>query len=127
MSQQPTTKEERIPQTDAPHKTGRGKVSHLTICTLSGRRIPAPPPIRTSSNQVAARDLIKLWTWLAEQARAEAQARRDDFNEFHFSHVNPRNFPPAEAAACNVYLFGEEYPEFDARTGERLTKPSRGG
>lgn len=97
--------------------------STVTVKTLTGRAIPAPPQIRLTSSRIAARDLIRQRAWLIEQAQTEARERRDEYAQTLFRELDPRNLPPAEVAACCVYLFGEEYPEFDATTGA-LLQPS---
>jgi hypothetical protein len=107
------------------HKTraaARSKAPALTVRTLTGRQIPAPPRPRVSSAAVAKRDRLSLQVWLVQQAQAEAQATGDDFMQTLFRGLNPRNFSNADAAGCNLYLFGQTHPEFDARTGE-LLKP----
>lgn len=103
-------------------KSTRGHAQRptVTVTTLSGRAIPPPPQIRVTSARTAARDLIQQRAWLIEQVQTEARERRDHYAQTLFSRLDPRNFPPAEAASCCVYLFGEMYPEFDATTGALL-------
>jgi hypothetical protein len=57
---------------------------------------------------------------MIDQVRAEAEARGDRFAQTSFRRLDAKNFPQGDANGCCVYLFGEIYPEFDAKTGEQL-------
>jgi hypothetical protein len=99
-----------------PQRTDRA----VFVRTCSGRAIPAPPQIRTESVRQANRDLLKQREWLVEHVRAEAHARTDGYAGTLFAGLNPKNFSPADADSCNLYLFGDVNPHFDSTTGERL-------
>lgn len=111
------TKPLRAPEQPEP----KAKPAAVTVKTLSGREIPAPPRIRLDTNRKATIDLKKQNQWLIDQSSAEAQARGDNFNYRHFSNERADNLPEASKSGMSLYLFGEEFPEFDGETGERIS------
>lgn len=76
------------------------------ILTLSGRKIDYPPEIRTSSNQILRRDIIRIAEWLIREAGQEALFREDDFNIFQFKHMDPKKLHQIDYDIANEYLFG---------------------
>lgn len=82
---------------------------------------PAPPRIRLNSGERVVRsDMRKLYQCLIDQSVADAHARGDELDARMFASETPKNFPQASSDLCNLYLFGELYPEWDTRTGERI-------
>ena len=80
----------------------------MNITTITGRIIPAPPSIDTSTNQKAHGGLKKVDAWLRQQAIDEAKSRNDDFNLISFE--NAKKLSPSDRDGMNLYLFGEENP-----------------
>lgn len=96
----------------------------MNIKTLSGRDIPAPPKIIFGEgNRKCCNSIKKLNIWLREQAIEEARARKDEFNLliFESEKVIKGELQQATKDGMALYLFGEEFPEWDATTGERIT------
>ena len=57
---------------------------------------------------------------MLDQARAEAQSRRDALAQRRFEALDIRHFSAGDAGNCCLYLFGQVYPLFDAKTGDLL-------
>jgi hypothetical protein len=81
------------------------------ITTRSGRKIPAPPPIRLDSNRKATIDIKKVDAWLLDQGLREAESRKDKFVTTLFKGINANNLTPSDKDSLNQYLFGHTDPD----------------
>ena len=90
------------------NRLDKQSVNQEYLLTLSGRKIPHPPPIRLESERKAKNDLRKIDLWLLEQARAEAVSRLDEWNKMTFGFMSVKNLSPADRDTLNQYLFGRE-------------------
>ena len=93
-------------------------VENGTFPTITGRRIPVPPAIRTDTNRKATADVKKVDQWLVEQAKAEAASRNDEFNGLQFSQMKTGKLSQADKDLANQYLFGHEAPSIVFKPAE---------
>lgn len=112
------------PSTELETKRPTLQIKDGKIKTVSGREIPAPPPIRLDTDRKASSDVKKVDSWLLDQALQEAEDRNDDFNKTQFQGLDPKKLSPADKDILNQYLFGHEDPEI---LSEQLAPPPTEG
>ena len=100
-----------------------GPTSKGKIRTLSGRIVEPPIQKATQSERGVKANIKAVDRWLIEEAKAEAKAKKDDWNLDNFSKIDPKQITPAERTDLNVYLFGKEEvglpkPELKAPKGK---------
>ena len=104
-----------------------GFLQGATVTTNTGRSIPAPPMIRTDSNRRTSADLKSQRKWLLEQAKAEAAARKDEYNLNWMNGENAeQELPPATMDSLNEYLFGETNPEWKKNGNDSWERVKKG-
>lgn len=75
------------------------------VMSVAGRELSPVPRLDYSTNRKAIASLKRLYTWLTEEARKEAEWRGDDYNAVGFKCLNPNNFTQSDIDSCNLYLF----------------------
>lgn len=85
---------------------GKGDI----VQTATGRETTPVPNVSADTNRKAINASARMDQWLIENARAEAQARGDDFNGPMFDRMEPRKLSPSDIDILNEYLFGDEQP-----------------
>ncbi|MBN2785502.1 MAG: zeta toxin family protein, partial [Pontiellaceae bacterium] len=86
---------------------GKGGIHPGDVFRTSSGRTTTPYP-NYSTKRVTKPMERAMHQWLIDNARAEAEARGDEFNVTQFGGMNADNFPPADGAAALMYLFGEQ-------------------
>jgi hypothetical protein len=75
------------------------------IVSASGRSLAAVPRIDLTTVRRCNDSMKRLATWLCEEARCEAEFRRDDFNGQMFRAMKPMALSQADRDTLNLYLF----------------------
>lgn len=86
---------------------------HIRIATgdrlvsKSGRDLAPVPRLVFDSVRSCNASLHRLFEWLIAEARAEADARQDDYARILFAKMQPKNLSQADKHLLNDYLFGD--------------------
>jgi hypothetical protein len=83
------------------HYIGKGDI----LCSDTGRVLSPVPDLRMRTDRSAYAAMRRLNEWLSREAKAEAEANPGKWLAPHF---DPKNMSPADNAAANLILFGDD-------------------